>query len=106
MKRTIMVSSLVVLAALLASSPAHAQRIDLAKRGLILAKHACAECHSVEKGSLSSPNPAAPCFEDIANTPGMTATAISAALHTSHRTMPNVILHGDDLNNILLISLV
>ena len=43
----------------------------------------------------------APTFEAIAKTPGLTSTALAAALQTSHRTMPNVVIKGDDANNII-----
>ncbi|MEQ1607481.1 MAG: hypothetical protein ABL956_00675 [Hyphomonadaceae bacterium] len=43
-------------------------------------------------GQSQSPNPKAPTFETIANTPGMTLMALNAALHTSHKTMPNLII--------------
>jgi mono/diheme cytochrome c family protein len=99
MKRAIIVL-VVLIAALLTSSELQAQK-DRPKRGLIFAKQVCSHCHSVEMGSPNSPNLAAPRFEDIANTPGMTAMAISAALHTSHRTMPNVMLNADELSNIV-----
>jgi hypothetical protein len=57
---------------------------------------------SVEKRLRRSPDAAAPRFEDIANSPGMTATAISVALQTTpHRTMPNVRLNRDDLSNLV-----
>ena len=78
-----------------------AQPMDQPRQGLVLAQQICAQCHAVEPGSLGSPNPAAPRFEDIANIPGMTAAAISATLHTSHRTMPNVMLDGDQTGAII-----
>ena len=74
--------------------------MDQPRQGLVLAQQICSQCHAVEAGSPGSPNPAAPRFEDIANIPGMTATAISATLHTSHRTMPNVMLDSDQISNI------
>ena len=70
-------------------------------QGLILARQVCAQCHAVEMGPAVSPEGAAPRFEDIANTPGMTSTALGAALHTSHRTMPNLMLENDDVSNIV-----
>ena len=78
-----------------------AQQNGQPQAGLALAKHVCTECHAVEKGTTISPNAAAPRFEVIANTPGMTAAAISAALLTSHRTMPNLILNGDERGDII-----
>ena len=38
------------------------------------------------------PNPKAPTFETIANVPGMTSMALNVELHTSHKTMPNLIV--------------
>jgi hypothetical protein len=38
----------------------------------------------------------APRFQAIASIPGMTATALSAALNTSHRAMPNILLATDE----------
>jgi hypothetical protein len=37
----------------------------------------------------------------VANTPGMTATALAVSLTTSHPTMPNIILEQEDLDNII-----
>jgi cytochrome c len=87
--------------ALLASGQIRAQPMDPTKQGLVLAQQVCAQCHAVEARSHNSPNAAAPRFEDIANIPGMTAAAISATLHTSHRTMPNVILDNVQTSTIV-----
>jgi mono/diheme cytochrome c family protein len=80
---------------------AWAQSIGSPSQGLRLARTQCAECHLVEKGSGPSPNPAAPTFEDIANIRGMTSTALTAALRTSHDTMPNVIIKGNDIADVV-----
>jgi cytochrome c len=102
MPRTLLLAlSIAVLAPLLASGQIRAQPMDQPRQGLALAQQICAQCHAVEAGSLNSPNPAAPRFEDIANVPGMTAAAISATLHTSHRTMPNVMLDSDQTGAII-----
>ena len=50
-------------------------------------------------GALTDAN--APTFEAIANTPGLSSAALAAALQTSHRTMPNVVIKGDDINDII-----
>ena len=73
-----------------------AQEIGQPSRGLILAQRLCAECHAVQKEYLRSPNANAPRFQAIASIPGMTATALSAALNTSHRSMPNIMLAADE----------
>jgi len=70
-------------------------------QGREFARQMCAECHAVEKGQPRSPNGQAPTFGTIATTPGMTAVALTAALRTSHRMMPNLILPDDDLTNVI-----
>jgi hypothetical protein len=37
----------------------------------------------------------------VANTPGMTATALAISLTTAHRTMPNIVLDRQELDNII-----
>jgi mono/diheme cytochrome c family protein len=69
-------------------------------KGATIARQICAECHAVQKGQFQSPNGQAPTFEAVATTPGMTSIALAAALRTSHRTMPNIILADDDLRNV------
>jgi len=98
MQRAVLISSMTLVALLLASGQMQAQQ---PKQGLALAKKACAQCHAVEKGRRASPNPAAPRFEDIANIPGMTAMAMTVALRTSHATMPNVMLDSDELASVV-----
>lgn len=60
--------------------------------GRIYADTACASCHAVAPGQMRSPNPKAPTFDMIANVPGMTLMALNVVLHTSHKTMPNLII--------------
>jgi mono/diheme cytochrome c family protein len=70
--------------------------------GLAVARQLCSECHDVERSPQPrSPNTAAPPFVTIANVPGMTGMALSAALQSSHRTMPNVILDANQLSSIV-----
>ena len=92
------VPPMTLLMSLITSGLVHAQQPEA---GLVLAKHDCAECHAVEKGAFVSPKAAAPRFEVIANTPGMTATALTAALLTSHRTMPNLILNANERSDVI-----
>jgi cytochrome c len=78
-----------------------AQTLGDRAQGRNLARQVCAECHAVGASPGVSPNPNAPPFELIANLPGMTSIALTAALRTSHREMPNVILKPDELSNII-----
>jgi mono/diheme cytochrome c family protein len=78
-----------------------AQEIGNPSQGLRIARAACAECHLVDKLPEQSPNLIAPTFEHIANTPGMNSTALTAALRTSHESMPNIIIKDSDLSDII-----
>lgn len=78
-----------------------AQEVGSARQGFRLARGQCAECHQVDKVPGRSPNPAAPTFESIANITGMTSAALTAALRTSHGTMPNVIIKGGDMSDLV-----
>jgi mono/diheme cytochrome c family protein len=81
--------------------PGNAQSAGDAAKGRAFAQQICSECHNIEKGQRPSPNGLAPNFETIARTPGLTAIALTAALRTSHRTMPNIIIPDDDLRNVV-----
>jgi mono/diheme cytochrome c family protein len=89
------------IALVLAGPQAHSQERGDWRQGRSLARGVCAECHAVRARELRSPNAVAPRFATIASTPGMTAMALNAVLHTSHRTMPNVVLDADDTNNVV-----
>jgi mono/diheme cytochrome c family protein len=83
------------------SCNAHAQVAGDPAKGHAYVAQICSECHNIEKGQRPSPNGQAPNFETIAKTPGMTAIALTAALRTPHRTMPNVIVADDDLRDVV-----
>jgi len=78
-----------------------AQDICDAVNGGAIARQVCAECHAVERGQSRSYNDEAPTFDAIAKTPGMTSIALTAALRTSHRRMPNIILPDAELKDIV-----
>jgi mono/diheme cytochrome c family protein len=71
-----------------------------ASRGVAYARRICAECHAVEAGQSRSPDPYAPAFEVIANTPGMSAIALNAWLHSPHPSMPNLEVDSRSRNDI------
>ena len=88
---------------LLASAPlcANAQEAGDPRAGLASAREVCASCHAVQAGETRSPNAKAPSFEAIARTPGMTGTALTVALRSSHETMPNLMLEREELENVI-----
>ena len=92
---------LIVAVWLATSSVGQAQAIGSPQQGFRLARAQCAECHLVDKVPGRSPNADAPTFERIANISGMTSAALTAALRTSHETMPNVIIKGGDVNDLV-----
>ena len=84
-----------------AAGSAAAQEIGSAAEGLKLARTQCSQCHLVDKVAGASTNPDAPTFETIARTPGLTGAALTVALRTSHRTMPNIVIGERDTKNIV-----
>lgn len=89
-------TTMVALAGTASAQPDSADR----GAGRKLAKTQCGQCHGIDKNEPST-NTAAPAFENIANIPGMTATALVVALRTSHQSMPNLIVSGRDADNII-----
>jgi cytochrome c len=76
---------------------ASAQDGDVAA-GRAFAREACITCHVVDPAN-GSPRVVVigPNFQDIANTKGMTATALRVFLTTSHPKMPNLILTPEQI---------
>lgn len=71
-----------------------------AAAGLRYAEQTCAECHAVAAGVTWSNLPEAPSFESIANTPGMTRTALNAWLHSPHPSMPHLLIEPDRIDDL------
>jgi mono/diheme cytochrome c family protein len=88
-------------AGILLPSPVLAQDADDIGRGREIAQTICSACHVVARGQLVSPNSEAPPFPMLATTPGMTTIALTAALLTSHRHMPNIILQPDERQDVI-----
>ena len=68
--------------------------------GAAYAQQVCAKCHAIDRTGIS-PELTAPIFKDVANTPGMTETALTVWLRTSHPTMPNIIVEPADMDNVI-----
>ena len=90
----VMQAAMVALLAL--GGVAQAQESGEPKRGLAVARANCASCHAVARGEQSSPNPLAPPFQRVANLPGVTALALNHLMHSSHKTMPLIILPPEE----------
>lgn len=80
---------------------AAADNIGDPRSGLAYAQANCAGCHAILYEETESPNPDAPAFKTVADTPGITRTALSVFLQTPHPTMPNLIVGGEDADNLI-----
>jgi mono/diheme cytochrome c family protein len=80
---------------------AEAQELGNVARGEAYARERCAQCHAVDRQTEYSPVRTAPRFERLANTPGMTGMALTAWLYSSHKTMPNLIVRGESLDDLV-----
>jgi mono/diheme cytochrome c family protein len=90
-----------VIALTCASVAAQAQEAGDPRRGLGYVQRMCADCHAVLAHETVSPVAKARPFKAIANTPGMTATALTVWFRTSHPTMPNLIIEQDDADDVI-----
>jgi mono/diheme cytochrome c family protein len=102
-------ASILVGAALLAAAGGMARAQDVGsvpmgeigdpQAGFEYARANCAGCHALSQEP--TPNPKAPRFRDVANTPGMTPTAIRVWLQNAHHpTMPNIVIEGQALRDL------
>jgi mono/diheme cytochrome c family protein len=86
----------VIFASILAASASAANAQDTSGNpaaGRVYARRACSPCHAVTAEQASRRTIAiGPDFQTIANTSGLTATALRAFLQTPHPKMPNLIL--------------
>jgi mono/diheme cytochrome c family protein len=90
-----------VLALSVAAGEVQAQGAGDLGEGLVMARTVCSECHAIRKGQVRSPNSRSPTFVELANAPGMTATALLVALTTPHAGMPMFILTPEQRSNII-----
>lgn len=86
---------------LLGTAAARGEEPGDAVAGRAYAEAVCARCHAVLPNETASPASDATPFETIANTSGMTGTALAVWLQTSHPTMPNLVLKKDDIHNVI-----
>jgi len=74
-----------------------------AARGLSYAKKFCAGCHGVEAKDQSSPNSEAPTFKAVANSTGMSSTALTLWMQSPHLhlSMPELIVPVEDRDDLI-----
>ena len=89
----------ITLVAVTASGALAAEDVGDPQAGFDYAKRVCSVCHAIS--AEQSPNPKAPRFREVADTPGITGTALRVWMETSHPTMPNIIVEKDDMLNVI-----
>jgi mono/diheme cytochrome c family protein len=71
-------------------SSAFAQDPGDPQAGFNMAQQVCSKCHGIS--AEPSPLPQALRFREVADQKGMTGTALTVWMQTSHPTMPNIVL--------------
>ena len=100
--RTVTIAQLALVSFVVAGScPVSAQEIGDAVKGAAYAEAQCAECHALAHNADRSPVADAPPFRAIANTSGMTRTALKVFFRTPHPTMPNLLIPADQQDNLI-----
>ena len=68
--------------------------------GRWIAKRLCSSCHQTLPMAFSGkPNP--PSFQSIADLPSTTRISLNVFLHSSHRNMPNIIVEGEESDDLI-----
>ncbi len=63
-----------------------------AREGRELAREVCSACHRVEKEERGVSPVGAPAFQDVADDPAVTETALQVFFRVPHESMPDLIL--------------
>jgi mono/diheme cytochrome c family protein len=92
---------LLALIAILWPAAAASQSAGDPKKGLAYAERTCSDCHAVGLLGVVSPRPEATPFVVIARVPGINERALAVFLQTPHSNMPNLIVTGEDRENLI-----
>ncbi len=84
-----------------AAAGANAADVGDAGKGLAYARSVCAACHNVLATDAPSPNLLAPRFKEIADTPGMTITALTVWSRSTHPMMPDLVIAPNDMDDLI-----
>ena len=78
-----------------------AQELGHVDAGFGFAAEHCAGCHDIASRNPMTTGSGIPTFATVANTPGMTRTALVVWMQTSHPEMPDLIVEPQDLDNVI-----
>ena len=87
--------------AVLMAGAASSATIGNPDRGFEFAKQSCAGCHAIQPKQHLSPVAAATSFQKVSEVGGMTEMALRVFFRTPHKNMPNLIIAGEDQDNVI-----
>ena len=96
----IVLAAAIALAALLFIRLHNASGASTDSAGYRLAAAWCRDCHSIEAATAGASR-GPPDFTAIANRHSTTALSLKVFFHTSHPSMPNLILQPDETENLV-----
>jgi len=71
------------------------------REGQKLAREVCVTCHKVEQGERGVVPPGVPAFQDIADDPAATETALQVFFRTPHADMPDLMLTPRETDDVI-----
>lgn len=97
------INTTVIAAVAIASFPALAVSAQLGdvQRGRTYATEVCAQCHAVAPDATKSPRADATPFAVIAQVSGLNHLALTAFLQTTHAEMPNLVVVGQERDDLV-----
>jgi cytochrome c2 len=99
--RRMRLTALAAVATALCSAKAVSVELGDARRGRDYAAAVCAKCHAIAPGDMVSPRLAATPFAVVSDLPGMNRRALAVFLQTPHAEMPNLVIVGRDLDDLI-----
>jgi len=96
-----LLGSFLMLTCIAASTGSFADTIGDVSQGQSFAQKICSSCHAVLADQFLSPVAEATPFQKVADTPGMTRTALTVFFRTPHKKMPNLIISGTEADDVI-----
>ena len=81
--------------------PAAGAELGDVSRGRTYAEAVCSGCHAIAPAATMSPRSDATPFSVVAQIPGINERSLAVFLQTSHASMPNLIVTGQDRDDLI-----
>jgi hypothetical protein len=82
-------------------SPAASAELGDILRGRTYAEAVCSGCHAVAPEAIMSPRSEATPFSVVSRTPGINEQSLAVFLQTSHASMPNLVVTGQNRDDLI-----